>query len=170
VTFDPAELETIKRFRVGPREQPEWRDSPLRPVVVAAPTSKGRFARTLIERLGQEAGVSVARVPGRRGSRFKVGSAVCELKFSTEDPPRFQQVRPPADGYDYLVGIAARPDRLVYWFMAAEDVTQLMEDGSIAFQHAETSRWFFPRVTGRDEFSSFRHNAKGLVNKLRSLK
>jgi len=123
----------------------------------------------LIERLGQEAGVSVARVPGRRGSRFTVGRAVCELKFSTEEPPRFQQVRPPTDGYEYLIGIGARPDRFCYWFMAAEDVTRMIADGLIAFQHAKTSCWFFPSATRRDEFSRFRHDTKGVIKKLRTL-
>src|SRR5438128_2472163 len=119
MTFDPAELEAIQEFDASPRELGEWRRSPLRPVVEAPPTSKGRFVRALIRRLGQEAGLPITRVPGRRGSRFRIGGAACELKFSTEDPPRFQQVRPPDDGYDYLLAVAARPDRLVYWLIPA---------------------------------------------------
>jgi hypothetical protein len=37
-------------------------------------------------------------------------------------------------------------------------------------QHAERSRWFFPSLRGRDDFSSYRCNARTLIRKLRSLR
>ena len=63
----------------------------------------------MVQRLAAAAGVSFDHIAGQTGSRVRVGSAACEIKFSTEDPPRFQQVRPPSDGYDYLIGIGAIP-------------------------------------------------------------
>jgi hypothetical protein len=93
---------------------------------------------------------------------------VCEIKFSTELPARFQQVRPPSDGYDYLIGIGARPDALVYWLIPAADVESLIELGEISIQHASTSLWFFPHAPQPDAFAPFRMNADDVIDALRS--
>ena len=86
-----------------------------------------------------------------------------------EDPPRFQQVRPPQDGYDFLIGVAVRPDGVVYWVIAATDVEQLFKDNQITVQAAESSRWFFPELTGTDAFSPYRSNATEFVTRLQEL-
>ena len=80
---------------------------------------------------------------------------------------RFQQVRPPDDGHDYLLGIGAHPDALVYWLIPAADVGALIEQGEISVQHAGRSLWFFPDATQPDAFSAFRMNAEGLIDALR---
>lgn len=115
MTFHPLEHEIIAGFDASRPIGSEWKDSPLIELVAAAPATKGRFAREIIERLAAAADVPFGHVPGHTGGRVRVGSVACEIKFSTEDPPRFQQVRPPADGYDYLIGIGAHPQDLVYW-------------------------------------------------------
>ncbi len=85
-----------------------------------------------------------------------------EVKFSTEDPPRFQQVRDPRleDGtlkYDFLLGISARPEGLVYWRFRAEEVGRLMDAGSIIVQHAMgDTKWFRPSRTVADVFAECR--------------
>jgi hypothetical protein len=93
---------------------------------------------------------------------------VCEIKFSTEDPARFQQVRPPSDGYDYLIAIGAHPRDLVYWVIPAADVGKLIDDGDMTYQHAEESLWFFPEATGTDAFASYRMDSDGVIAKLSS--
>ena len=115
------------------------------------------------------ADVTFGHVLGYTGSRVQVGSAACEIKFSTEDPPRFQQVRLPSDGYDYLVGIGAHPHDLVYWVIPAEDLQKLIDEGWISYQHAETSLWFFPQTIDSDSFAPYRMTAEEVVAKFREL-
>ena len=150
------------------RGLPEWTGSPLHELVLAASSTKAAFARNVVASLATEAGVTFAAVPGRTGGRRRVGRMVCEIKFSTELPARFQQVRPPDDGYDNLLGIGAHPDSLVYWLIPAADVRALIEQKEISAQHADTSLWFFPHATQSDAFSPFRMNAEGLIDALRS--
>ena len=149
MTFHPLEDEVIRGFDASRDIGAEWEASPLRDLVTAAPSTKGRFAREIIGRLAAAAGVSFTNVAGAAGSRRRVSATVCEIKLSTEDPPRFQQVRPPGDAYDYLIGIGAHPHDLVYWVIPAGDVRSLINEGAIGYQHADTSLWFFPHTVDR---------------------
>jgi hypothetical protein len=168
VTFHSLETETIDDFHASRQLGPEWIDSKLRDLVPTAPSTKASFARKLIARLAEEAGVEFRSVEGRVGSRRRIGRAVCEIKFSTEDPARFQQVRPPSDGYDYLIGVGAHPKDFVYWVIPAAEVQSLIEQREITYQHAETSLWFFPEATGTDPFSPYRLDAQAVIKKLGS--
>lgn len=168
VTFHPLETDNIDDYSGARELGDEWTDSPLKPLVLAASSTKSAFARHLIASLATEASVDFAGVPGRTGGRRRVGSMICEIKFSTELPARFQQVRPPDDGYDYLLCVGARPEALVYWLIPAADVEALIEQEEISFQHATTSLWFFPDATAQDAFSPFRMSADGLIEQLRS--
>ena len=168
MTFHPLEDEVINGFDASRDIGAEWQTSPLRDLVTAAPSTKGRFAREVIGRLAAAAGVSFASVAGSAGSRRRVGATVCEIKLSTEDPPRFQQVRPPGDAYDCLIGIGAHPHDLVYWVIPADDVQSLIDEGAIGYQHADTSLWFFPQTVDEDEFSPYRADAAGVVGHFRT--
>jgi hypothetical protein len=99
----------------------------------------------------------------------KLARLLARLSFSTEDPPRFQQVRLPSDGYDYLIGIGAHPQDLVYWVIPAEDVRKLIDEGWISHQHAETSLWFFPQTSDSDPFAPYRMSAEGVVTRFREI-
>jgi hypothetical protein len=168
MAFHPLEDEVISGFGAAREIGVEWRGSPLRDLVTAAPSTKGRFAREIVSRLAEAAGMPLSSIPGSAGSRRRVGTRVCEIKFSTEDPPRFQQVRPPGDAYDWLIGIGAHPHDLVYWCIPADEVQALIDQGAIAYQHANTSLWFFPSTVDEDEFSSYRTDAAGVVARFRT--
>ena len=168
MTFHPLEQEIINGFDASRPLGSEWEASPLKALVVAAPATKGRFAREIVQRLAAAAGVSFDHIAGHTGSRVRVGSAACEIKFSTEDPPRFQQVRPPSDGYDYLIGIGAHPQDLVYWVIPAADVERLIDEEWIGYQHAETSLWFFPETEAPDAFATYRTTADGVIATFRA--
>lgn len=168
MAFDPLEDEVISGFDASREVGAEWEGSPLKELVAAAPSTKGRFAREIIARLAAAAGMSFSSVAGAAGSRRRVGTIVCEIKLSTEDPPRFQQVRPPHDAYDCLIGIGAHPHDLVYWVIPAEDVQTLIDRGAIGYQHADTSLWFFPHTVDDDEYSAYRTDAAGVVERFKA--
>jgi hypothetical protein len=163
VSFSPIESRAITEFRDHARDAQAWEESPVRYLIPTAPSTKGLFARRLVEQLANEAGVPFASVSGRIGNRRRVGRAVCEIKFSMECPARFQQVRIPSNSYDYLVGICVRPSLFRYWLIPASDITRLFEDEQITFQHAENSRWFRAHPEQDDAFSEFRFTQKGIV-------
>ncbi len=169
MSFSPIERQAIIEFRDHARDAQVWEDSPVRYLLPTAPSTKGLFARRLIEQMANKAGVPFASVSGRVGNRHRVGKAVCEIKFSMESPARFQQVRPPANSYDYLVGICVRPSIFRYWLIPANDVTRLFEDEQITFQHAENSRWFRAHPEDVDAFSEFRFTQNGFVDALAQL-
>ncbi len=168
MTFHPLELDNIADYSNARELGPEWTKSPLHELILAASSTKSAFARHVVASLATEAGVRFAGVPGRSGGRRRVGRMVCEIKFSTELPARFQQVRPPEEGYDYLLGIGAHPDALVYWLIPAADVKDLIARKEISEQHASTSLWFFPNAMQPDAFSPFRMNAEGVIDGFRS--
>ena len=168
MTFAPTERSVITEFPQDPTRL-DWRGTDVEFLLGLAPAAKGSFACLLVKRLAEAAGVPFGRLPGRVGSRVRVGQSRCEIKFSTEDPARFQQVRPPADGYDYLIGIAVRPQGIWYWLISASDVARLFDDDEIKAQAAESSRWFFPKLSGTDVFSPYRSNAADFVRNLKKL-
>jgi hypothetical protein len=96
------------------------------------------------------------------------------VKFSTEDPPRFQPVRDPraAGGsrYDYLVCISGRPHGLVYWVIPAAALGTLMDEGHVTVQHAMSdTKWFLPSRVATDAFSGFRYAYEVFVRALAEL-
>ena len=104
----------------------------------------------------------------------RVGQARCEAKFSTEDPPRFQQVRDPrsaaGDRYDYLVSISGRPDSIVYWLIPASALGTLMDESHIIVQHAMSdTKWFRPSRTDKDTFSEFRYGYEDFKAEIETL-
>ena len=166
MSFSSIERKAITEFRAKVPDVQDWESSDAEYLRPAAPSTKGVFARQLIRRLAAEADVPVASVPGRVGNRRRIGNAICEIKFSMESPARFQQVRPPSNDYQYLVGICVRPSYIRYWLIPASDVTRLCEDDQITFQHAEGSRWFRAEPEQDDAFSGFRSVQKDFVEAL----
>jgi len=168
VPFQEVESDVIASFNATRELGREWDGSPLRDLVLAAPSTKGRFAREIVGRLAAAAGVPFTNVAGTYGNRRRVGSKVCEIKLSTEDSARFQQVRPPVGAYDYLLGLGVHPHDLVYWVIPADDVQRFIDDGIIEYQHADTSLWFFPATVDDDDFSAYRTNAEGVIELFKS--
>jgi hypothetical protein len=80
MTFHPLEDEIITGFDASRPIGSDWKDSSLKALVVAAPATKGRFAREIIEQLAAGAGVTFGQVSGYRETRVQVGSAACEIK------------------------------------------------------------------------------------------
>jgi hypothetical protein len=169
VAFTKIEKEVLDSFYTTRRIGPEWDDSALRDLLPAAPSTKASFARHLVDRLAAAAEVEFKSVSGRSGGRRQIVNSVCEIKFSTEDPPRFQQVRLPDDGYDYLLGIGAHPKDFVYWLIPARDLQELIDEGELSYQHAETSLWCFPETVADDSFAAFRMREKALIAALAKL-
>jgi hypothetical protein len=170
VAFEEVERETIVDFEAQVNAaRPEWADSDLAFLVNTAPATKGRFARNLLQALAEAADAEVFAVRERAGNRRQIGNVVVEMKFSMEDPPRFQQVRPPEGEYDHLIGVCVRPHAITYWLIPGADVARLIDEDEISFQHAEDSRWFFPSLTADDAFSSFRSRASEFVQRLREI-
>lgn len=161
--FSPGEVRALEELRGTLRQVAEWPpESPLSFVLSLAPRTRGKLGEMLLRRLAEDAGVATAKAESVSYD-LRVGAARCEVKFSTEDPPRFQQVRDPrvADGshrYDYLVCISGRPHGIVYWLIPAEALGTLMDEGHIIVQHAMSdTKWFLPSRTESDVFSSFRY-------------
>jgi hypothetical protein len=100
MAFSQIEADAVANFNATREIGAVWNGSALRDVVLSAPVTKGRFARQLVSSLAAAAGIDVGSIPDRVGNRRRLGSAICEIKFSTEDPARFQQVRPPEEDYD----------------------------------------------------------------------
>lgn len=176
IEFAPGEVEALSELQGSLRQIAEWPpDSPVSFVLMLAPRTRGKLGEMLLARFAAQAGLTTGKADSVAYD-VKVGSARCEVKFSTEDPPRFQQVRDPRldDGelkYDYLVCISARPHGLVYWLLPAVEVSELMDDGHITVQHAMSdTKWFLPSRTETDSFSEFRYDYEGLLERLRSLK
>lgn len=161
--FSSSEVEALDEFRTTLKKVAEWPpDSPLSFVLGLAPHTKGRMAEMLLARIAQEAGLTTAKAESREYD-VGVASLRCEVKFSTEDPPRFQQVRDPrrpngSMKYDYLVGISGRPHGLLYWLIPADALGTLMDQGHVTIQHAMSdTKWFFPSLDEGDVFSAYRY-------------
>jgi len=169
VPFDPDEVRYLVALEQKLRRIEAWPlDSPLAFVIHLAPRTRGKLGEMLLDEIA--GGVDLATRPS--GSAAYDRRLVCpdgsvvrfETKFSTEDPPRFQQVRDPRleDGdhkYDHLLCISGRPQGLVYWVMSADEVAAAMDDGSMTVQHAMSdTKWFFPSRTELDYFAPYRHD------------
>lgn len=166
--FSEGEVKALGDLRSSLKQVAEWPpDSPLSFVLMLAPRTRGKLGELLLAAIATDAGITISKAESVAYDVL-IASARCEVKFSTEDPPRFQQVRDPrADGktkYDYLACISGRPHGLVYWLIPAEALGALMDDGHITIQHAMSdTKWFLPSRTASDVFSSFRLVYEDLV-------
>lgn len=170
--FAPGEVEALAELRATLKQVAEWPpESPLSFVLMLAPRTRGKLGEMLLRQIAINAGL----VPGKAESvayDVRLGSLRCEVKFSTEDPPRFQQVRDPRldDGstkYDYLVCVSGRPHGLVYWLIPAPALGQLMDEGHVTVQHSMSdTKWFLPSRTESDVFSAFRYLYEDFVDAL----
>jgi hypothetical protein len=173
--FSPGEVRALGQLREALRQVAEWPpESPLSFVLMLAPRTRGKLGEMLLKQLSEDAGLATGKAESVAYD-LRVGTARCEVKFSTEDPPRFQQVRDPRadDGsarYDYLVCISGRPHGLVYWLIPARALGTLMDAGEITVQHAMSdTKWFLPSRIESDVFSGFRFVFEDLVQALQGL-
>jgi hypothetical protein len=169
--FSDGEVRALADLRASLKRVAEWPpDSPLSFVLLLAPRTRGKLGEMLLAQIGRDAGLTIGKAESVAYD-IRVGTARCEVKFSTEDPPRFQQVRDPraagATNYDYLVCISGRPHGLVYWLIPAEHLGGLMDDGHVTVQHAMSdTKWFLPARTDSDVFASFRFVYEDLLKAL----
>lgn len=169
--FQPGEVEILRELERDLRRAEEWPlDSPLAFVIHLAPRTRGKLGELLISHtatsLGLTCGASRSADFDLRISRPS-GDVRVEVKFSTEDPTRFQQVRNPRRGgefkYDALICVSGRPEGLVYWVLDASDVESYIEEGLIRVQHQDSqTNWFFPSRTGDDSFVAHRRDFEGV--------
>lgn len=175
IEFAADERAILEELRSRLKKVAEWPpESPLSSVLTLAPRTRGKLGELLVadiaRRIGLEGGAATSVAYDRQ-----IGSSRCEIKFSTEDPPRFQQVRDPrlAGGerkYDILICVSARPHGLVYWLIPSAAVGGLMDQGAITVQHAMSdTKWFLPSRTDSDAFSNFRFDYEGFVEALVAL-
>ncbi|HEX8101973.1 MAG TPA: hypothetical protein VF533_05140 [Solirubrobacteraceae bacterium] len=172
--FSAGEVRALAGLRGTLPQVAEWPpDSPLAFVLMLAPRTRGKLGEMLLAQIAREAGIAIGKAESVAYD-VRLGDARCEVKFSTEDPPRFQQVRDPREGgsnrYDHLVCISGRPHGLVYWLVPADALGRLMDDGHLTVQHAMSdTKWFLPSRTGSDAFSSFRVVFEDLVPALQAI-
>lgn len=139
----------------------------------ACPPVRAGSSGRCCSQIASDVGLTVGK-PESVAYDVRVGQARCEVKFSTEDPPRFQQVRDPRDAgatkYDYLVCISGRPHGLVYWLIPAEALGGLMDDLYVTVQHAMSdTKWFLPSRLESDVFAGFRFVYEDFVKALASI-
>ncbi len=169
--FDPDEAAYLRELERDLRRVEDWPlDSPLAFVIHLAPRTRGSLGERLISKIADKVGV-VCRPSGSADFdtvvRRPSGDTKIEVKFSTEDPPRFQQVRDPRrEGrmkYDALVCLSGRPEDLVYWILRAVDVAALIDAGDIKVQHQDSNtHWFLPSRTAADRYARFRKSFQQL--------
>ena len=141
VAFHPEEARYLQSLEQKLRRVEEWPlDSPLAFVIHLASRTKGRLGELFLDEIAT--GLAIETQPSGSpdfdrtivrpdGRRIRV-----ETKFSTEDPPRFQQVRDPRLGegrlkYDQLVCLSGRPEGMVYWVFSAEELGVLMDEEAL---------------------------------------
>lgn len=175
IEFAPDEVAVLEDLRNALARVADWPPaSPLSFVLTLAPRTRGKLAEMLVDSIARRAGLSTSKASSRAYDR-QIGVSRCEVKFSTEDPPRFQQVRDPRLSsnelkYDHLICVSGRPHGLTYWLMPARAVSSLMDAGEIVIQHAMSdTKWFFPSRTASDAFSGFRFDYEGFTKALATL-
>lgn len=177
VPFEPEEAAYLGELEVELRRVEEWPvDSPLGFVIHLAPRTRGKLGEHLVAKIATKLGV-VNAPSGSADYDLAItrpsGLTKVEVKFSTEDPPRFQQVRDPwrqgAMKYDAVVCLSGRPEGLVYWVIDAPHVAALIDSGAITIQHQDSNTyWFYPSRTAVDPFSGYRRDFGQLKEWLRS--
>ena len=172
--FSDGEIRALTDLRSSLKQVAEWPpDSPLSFVLMLAPRTRGKLGEMLLAQIGSDGGMIIGKAESVAYD-VRLGKARCEVKFSTEDPPRFQQVRDPRDDggtrYDYLVCISGRPHGLVYWLIPADALGRLMDAGHVTVQHAMSdTKWFLPSRTDSDAFASFRFVYEDFVQALAAI-
>jgi hypothetical protein len=172
--FSDGEIRALRDLRASLKQVAEWPpDSPLSFVLMLAPRTRGKLGEMLLAQIARDGGVTIGKAESVAYD-VRLGQARCEVKFSTEDPPRFQQVRDPRDDgarkYDFLVCISGRPHGLVYWLIPADALGGLMDAGHVTVQHAmSTTKWFLPSRTHSDAFASFRFVYEDFVQALAAI-
>jgi hypothetical protein len=172
--FSPGEVRALADLRGALKQVAEWPpDSPLSFVLMLAPRTRGKLGEMLLAQIAGEAGLTVGKAESVAYD-VRIGQARYEVKFSTEDPPRFQQVRDPREAgatkYDFLVCISGRPHGLVYWLIPAEALGGLMDDGYVTVQHAMSdTKWFLPSRLETDVFASYRFVYEDFVKALTAI-
>lgn len=174
--YSDIEIQALRKLESELRRVEEWpSDSPLAFVVHLAPRTRGTLGEKLVSAVAAMAGVKTTPSGSAEFDRYvsrRAGDDRVEVKFSTEDPPRFQQIRDPRrDGfhkYDYLLCVSGRPDSILYWIISAADVARMVDEGIIYQQHQDsTTNWCFPSRTEADDLASYRGDASMLVRWLR---
>jgi hypothetical protein len=175
IELAPDEVAALDELRSTLKQVAEWPpESPLSFVLMLAPRTRGKLGEMLVDSIAQRSGLSTGKASSVAYDR-QIGASRCEIKFSTEDPPRFQQVRDPRLSpddrrYDYLICVSGRPHGLIYWLIPAQAVGSLMDEGAIIVQHAlSDTKWFLPSRTDSDSFSGFRVDYEGFVEALSAL-
>jgi hypothetical protein len=165
MSFDPEEAAYLHELEQELRQVEEWPlDSPLGFVIHLASRTRGKLGERLVSKIATKLGINSS---SSRSPDFDLlilrqsGGAKVEVKFSTEDRPRFQQVRDPRRQgemkYDALLCVSGRPDGLVYWVIDASDVAALIDSGLITIQHQDSNtHWFHPSRANQDVYSAFR--------------
>jgi len=173
--FAEGEISALDALKQTLKRTAEWPpDSPMSFVLSLASRTRGKLGEMLLAELASQAGLTTTKATSVAYD-VQIGQARCEVKFSTEAAPRFQQVRDPRleDGslkYDYLACLSARPHDLVYWLIPATELGDLMDEDLITIQHAMSeTRWFWPSRTESDSFSDFRYDYEQLIAVLPSL-
>jgi hypothetical protein len=172
--FAREEIAALATLATELKKVEEWPpDSPVSFVLKLASRTRGKLGEKLLGRFAADAGLPVGKAKSAAYD-ITIGGATCEVKFSTEDPPRFQQVRDPRMPdetlkYGYLICVSARPAGLVYWVVPARELSELMDEGYVPVQHAMSeTRWFFPSRTESDPYSEFRQDYDGLLATLKT--
>ncbi|MHB1534855.1 MAG: hypothetical protein ACYC1D_09655 [Acidimicrobiales bacterium] len=177
VPFDPEEAAYLGELELELRRVEEWPvDSPLGFVIHLAPRTRGKLGEHLVAKIATKLGV--VNTPSASADfdlaiTRRSGLTKAEVKFSTEDPPRFQQVRDPrrqgAMKYDALVCLSGRPEGLLYWVLEAHAVASLIDSGAIYIQHQDSNtHWFYPSRLAQDGFAAYRRDFRQLKHWLTS--
>lgn len=88
IEFAKGEVAALDELRGQLKQVAEWPpESPLSFVLMLAPRTRGKLGELLLAEFATLIGVSTAQ-PDSVAYDLRVGSARCEVKFSTEDPPR----------------------------------------------------------------------------------
>ena len=174
--FDTEEAAYFRELESELRRVEEWPvDSPLGFVIHLAPRTRGKLGEHLVGKISAKLGIATTPSGSPDFDRLIMrpsGATKAEVKFSTEDPPRFQQVRDPRRQgvmkYDALVCVSGRPEGLTYWVMEAADVANLIDSGAIYIQHQDSNtHWFYPSRTLEDAYAAYRRDFQQLKQWLR---
>ena len=173
IQFTDGERAALAELRGSLKRVAEWPpESPLSFVLMLAPRTRGKLGELLLAAIAENAGIEISSAESVAYD-VRLGDCRIEVKLSTEDPPRFQQVRDPREPtgtkYDFLACISGRPHGLVYWLIPANELGALMDAGDITVQHAMSdTKWFLPSRAGGDVFQPFRYDYDGFVEALKA--
>ena len=107
--FSAGETEALVELRQSLKQVAEWPpESPLSFVLMLAPRTRGKLGEMLLARIAANAGLTTARADSVAYD-LRVGALRCEVKFSTEDPPRFHRLF-----------IASSPPSLQCWALTSK--------------------------------------------------